>query len=185
MNARERFYAHLVILTLSALALSCGAMSKANRLVTEGNSAVKEGEKYYEQADAKAGELYDALDGFPGNRDQLKDKAQEILDLLDKGSAKLREGAAKFEEGSKTDIDAQLKEYLSLKAQEFNKRADRLEVEKEIPKAVMDNSVEDKEALRAKFIAKQERVTQLKKEWSELEERANKIYEANKDKIKS
>jgi|SRR5205085_2660495 len=185
MKARKRFYLYFVISALSACALACTAMSKANKLVEAGNSAVKEGEKFYEQADAKAKELYDALDGFPENRDQLKEKAQEVLDLLDKGIAKLREGASKFEEASRTNIDAQLKEYLSLKAQEFNKHAEHLEVEKDISRAVMDTSVEDKDALRARFVATQERVTQLQKEWADLEERANKIYEANKDKIKS
>lgn len=185
MNARKRFYLHFALSILSAFAISCGAMSRANKLVAEGNAAVKEGENFYEQANAKAKELNDALDGFPANRDQLKDKAQEVLDLLDKGIAKLREGASKFEEASRTNIDPQLKEYLSLKAQEFNKHAEHLEVEKDIPKAVMDTSVEDKDALRAKIVATQERLTQLEKEWTDLGERANKIYEANKDKIKS
>lgn len=183
MNPRKKLYSLCAVLMLSLCAASCGETRKANKFVEEGNAAVEEGKKLYEQADAKNTELVQSLDGFPGNRDQLKGKAQEALELLDKSIAKLREGAAKFDEGSKTNIDAKLKEYLTLKSQEFTKHAEHLEIEKEIPKSVMDTSITDADTLKEKFSSLQERLQKLEQEWTGLAERARKIEEENKDKF--
>jgi uncharacterized phage infection (PIP) family protein YhgE len=184
MNPRKNLYALCAVLILSIFAVSC-ATRQANKLIKDGNAAVEEGKKLYEQANTKETEMAQSLDGFPENRDQLKGKAQEITDLLDKAIAKLREGAAKFDEGSKTDIDAKLKEYLSLKSQEFSKHAEHLEVEKEIPKAVMDTSITDMDSLRAKFTSAQERLEKLQQEWIDLASKAEKIKQENKDKFES
>jgi len=185
MNPRNKLYSLLALLVLSLFAVSCGETRKANKFIEDGNAAVEEGKKLYEQADNKETELAQSLEGFPENRDQLKGKAQEIIDLLDKGIVKLREGASKFDEGSKTNIDAKLKEYLSLKSQEFAKHAEHLEVEKEIPKAVMDTSITDTDELKAKFTSVQERLEKLQQEWTDLASRAEKIQQENKDKFKS
>ena len=107
------------------------------------------------------------------------------MELLDRSIAKLREGGSKFDEASKTNLDAPLKEYLSLKSQEFNKHAEHLEVEKDMPRAITETSVQDIDALRAKFNETKEHIEKLQKEWSDFAERANKIQEQNKDKFKS
>jgi len=184
MNPRKRIYFLLFSLAVAALSLSC-ATSKANKFIDEGNAAVKEGERLAMEADTKITALAGDLDKFPENRDQLKGTAQEILERLDKSIAKLREAASKFDEGSKTDLDAPLKEYLSLKSQEFSKHAEHLDLLKAIPNSVMDTSIEDRAALDAKFTEIKDRVEKLEKEWTDLASRANKIQEANKDKFKS
>lgn len=184
MNSRNRLYTLVSLLILSALALSC-ATSKANKFIDEGNAAVRAGEQLATEADAKITALVAEIDKFPENRDELKVTAQEILDRLDKSIAKLREAASKFDEGSKTDLDAPLKEYLSLKSQEFNKHAEHLETLKGIPNAVMNTAVEDRPALDAKFAQINDQVEKMQKEWVDLSQRAAKIQEANKDKFKS
>ena len=184
MNPRKRRYALLALLILFIFAVSC-ATRQANKLIEEGNAAVEEGKKLYEQASAKESEMAQSLEGFPENRDQLKSKARELIDLLDKGIAKLQVGAAKFDEASKTNIDAKLKEYLSLKSQEFAKHAEHLEVEKEIPQAVMDTSITDMEGLKAKSTSAQERLEKLQQEWIDLASKAEKIKQENKDKFES
>jgi uncharacterized protein YxeA len=185
MHPRKKLYSLFILLILAAFAVSCGEMGKANKLIEEGNASVKEAEKSGQEADEKINELVAALDGFPGNRDQLKGTAQQTIDLLDKGIAKLRDAAQKFDEGSKKDIDAALKEYLSVKSQEYAKHAEHFETIKEVPKAVMDTSIEDGSALEAKFVQITERVEKLKKEWTDLGTRADKIYEDNKSKFQS
>lgn len=174
----------LVALAIAALSISC-ATTKANKFIDEGNAAVKEGEQMAMEADTKITALAGELDKFPENRDELKATAQEILTRLDKSIAKLREASGKFDEGSKTNLDAPLKEYLSLKSQEFNKHAEHLEVLKGIPNAVMDASITDRPALDAKFTEIKGRVETLEKEWEDLAARATKIQEQNKDKFKS
>ncbi|MDT5120754.1 MAG: hypothetical protein QOC96_236 [Acidobacteriota bacterium] len=184
MNPRKKFYSLLIILALTAFATSC-ATTKANKFIDEGNAAVKDGEKLAQDADAQLTKLGEGRANFPANRDELKGTAQEAIDLLDKAIAKLREGATKFDEGSKTNLDAPLKEYLSLKSQEFSKHAEHLEVLKDLPKAFMDPSVQDNAALDARFAPIKERVEKLQQEWTDLATRADKIQEQNKDKFKS
>lgn len=184
MNPRKKLYTLFVILSLAVFLLSC-ATGKANKFIEEGNAAVKDGEKFALDADAKLNQLSEGRANFPANRDQLKGTAQEAIDLLDKGIAKLREASSKFNEGSQVNLDAPLKEYLSLKSQEFSKHAEHLEALKELPKAFMDPSVEDNDALDAKFTPVKERVEKLEQEWTDLSQRADKIQEANKDKFKS
>lgn len=184
MNPRKKLYALFSLLILAASVAGCET-SKANKYIDEGNAAVKESEKMAVEADAKINELAAALPSFPENRDQLKGTSQEIIDRLDKSIAKLKEAAAKFDEGSKTNIDAPLKEYLSLKSQEFAKHAEHLETLKDIPKSVMDTAINDRPALEAKFAQIKERVEKLEKEWTDFSARAKKIQDDNKDKFKS
>jgi len=184
MNPRKKLYALFALLILSVFAVSC-ATRQANKLIEEGNAAVKDAQKYATDADAKVTEIISGLNDFPQNRDQLKPSAQAAIENLDKGIAKLREAAAKFDEGSKTNLDAPLKEYLSLKSQEFSKHAEHLDALKGIPNAVMDTSVEDADTLRAKVEQIKERVDKLEQEWTDLATKANKIQEDNKDKFKS
>jgi len=185
MNPRKRLYTLAAVLLLSVAALPACATRQANKLIDEGNAAVKEAEKFATDADAKINEIAAGLAEFPENRDQLKTPAQAALDNLDKGIAKLREAASKFDEGSKTNLDAPLKEYLSLKSQEFAKHAEHLETLKGIPNAITDTSVTDREVLNTKFAEIKERVEKLEQEWTDLSQRADKIQEANKDKFKS
>lgn len=184
MRFRSALYLVLLTLAVAAFSVSC-ATSKANKFIDEGNAAVKEGEALAMEADTKITALAGNLDKFPENREELKTTAQEILDRLDKSIAKLRLAAGKFDEGSKTNLDAPLKEYLSLKSQEFSKHAEHLDTLKGIPNAVMDASIEDRAALDERFTQIKDKVEKLEKDWTDLAERANKIQEANKDKFKS
>ncbi|PYS46910.1 MAG: hypothetical protein DMF68_17565 [Acidobacteria bacterium] len=184
MNPRRKLYFLIALLILAAFALSCGATNKANKLIDEGNADVKDGEKLAVDADAKITQLDNSLADFPANRDQLKGTAQEAMDLLDKGIAKLREASSKFDEGSKLNLDAPLKDYLTLKSQEFTKHAEHLEALKDYPMAIMDNSV-DRNALVDKVTDIKARVEKLQKEWTDLAQRADKIEQENKSKFKS
>ncbi|HYJ45648.1 MAG TPA: hypothetical protein VEV81_03470 [Pyrinomonadaceae bacterium] len=185
MNPRKKLYALSVLLLLSVFAVSCGEARKANKLIDEGNAAVKEAEKFANEADAKMNEIDNSLGDFPQNRDQLKPLAQTAIDDLDKGIAKLREAASKYDEGSKTNLDAPLKEYLSLKSQEYGKHADHLEAAKGLANLVIDPAIEDGDALKAKGTQILERIEKLKQEWTDLAARADKIQQENKDKFKS
>ena len=173
------------MLVLAALAVSCGELKEANKFVEEGNAAVKEAEKYAQEADAKIGQMETGLASFPEGREQLQGTSQEAIGLLDKSVAKLREAEKKFADGSQKDIDAALKEYLTVKSQEFGKHADHFEALKGIPQAVTDASITDREALNAKFSQVMTRVQQLEKEWTDLSTRADKIYQENKSKFAS
>jgi hypothetical protein len=183
MKPRKPLYALCALLGLACFLVSCGEMNKAKRLVEDGNNAVKESEKYAVEADAKLKELDRRREEFPGNREELGVVSKEAIELLDKASGKLREAASNYEAASQSKIDDKLREYLSLKAQEFSKHVEHLEAAREIPKSVMDSSVTDFSLLNERRIEINDQIEKLKKEWVDLAARAKKIQDENKEKF--
>ena len=188
MHPRTKRNALLAFLALAAFVLACSALgdetSKANKLVDEGNTLIEDGDNLGKKADSKSDELFEDIGNFPTNRDDLRKPAQELSDIIDQGAAKYRDAAKKFDEASKLKIDDKFKEYLSLKSQALNKHAEHIETLKGIPQAVMDTSVKDKTALSARFTGVKDKYDKLGKEMSDLEAKAEKIREENKDKFK-
>ncbi|HYG79518.1 MAG TPA: hypothetical protein VD861_03980 [Pyrinomonadaceae bacterium] len=186
MNRVKKIYLPIAVLVLAAFAASCaGDQQKANKLVEEGNAAVTEAEKLAAEGDTKINQFIPRMADFPEGRDQMKTTSQEVLGLLDKGTAKLREAQKKFDEASKLNVEAAYKEYLTVKSQEYGKHAEHLEVLKDIPDAFMDPAVTDGDALRERIVTIKERVDKLQKEWNDLASRADKIYQENRDKFKN
>lgn len=164
---RNAFFALTLMLTFI---LACSALSddteKANKLVAEGNTAIDEGNKLATDADAKGD----------------KASAQDAINTLTKAGEKYREAAKKFDEASKLKINDKFKEYLSLKSQEFNKRAELMEVAKKNSQAMLDS--DDPETLMTKVQENKTQVEKLDKEAKDLETKADKIRTDNKDLIK-
>lgn len=164
---RNAFFALTLMLTFI---LACSALSddteKANKLVAEGNTAIDEGNKLATEADAKGD----------------KASAQDAINTLNKAGEKYREAAKKFDEASKLKINDKFKEYLSLKSQEFNKRAEMMEVAKKNSQAMLDS--DDPETLMTKVQENKTQVEKLDKEAKDLETKADKIRTDNKDLIK-
>lgn len=183
MTPRKKLSALSALLITMCFYVACGEMSKAKRLVEDGNQAVKESEKYAVDADAKLKELDRRREEFPGNREQLSVVSKEAIELLDKAAQKLREAALDYETASQAKIDDKLREYLSLKSQEFTKHVEHLEAAREIPKSVMDTSVTDFSTLNERRIEIDDRIEKLKTEWVDLAARAKKIQEENKEKF--
>ena len=188
MHPHTKRNALLAFMLMVAFVLACSSLGneteKANKLVDEGNALVEEGNKLGQDAAAKNKELFDNIEDFPSNREDLKKPAKELSDIIDKGTEKFRDAAKKFDEASKLKLDDKFKEYLSLKSQEFNKHADHIEALKGIPNAVMDESVKDLRALNTKITAVNQQVEKVGKEWKDLEAKADKVREENKDKFK-
>ena len=164
---RNAFVALALMLTF---VLACSAFSdeteKANKLVGEGNTAINEGNKLATDADSKSD----------------KATAQESIDLLTKSAAKYREASKKFDEASKLKIKDKFKEYLSLKSQEFAKRAEIMDVARKSSQDMLAS--EDMESLTAKVQEHKTQHEKLSKEAKDLEDKAEKIRTENKDLIK-
>jgi hypothetical protein len=188
MHPQTKRNALLAFLAMAAFVLACSALGneteKANKLVNEGNTLIEDGDKLGQDAVSKRDELFADISNFPKNRDDLRKPAQELMDIIDQGAKKYREAATKFDEASKLKIDDKFKEYLSLKAQALNKHAEHIETLKGIPQAVMDESVKDRSALSTKFSGVKEKYDKLGKEMEDLEAKAEKIREENKEKFK-
>ena len=188
MYPQTKRNALLAFMLMAAFVLACSSLGneteKANKLVDEGNKLVEEGNKLGEDAQAKFKEISDNMSDFPDNREDLRQPSEELTEIIDKGSAKFREASKKFDEASKLKLDDKFKEYLSLKSQEFNKHAEHIEALKGIPQAIMDPAIKDGPALNKKLTSVNTSVEKVGKEWKDLEAKANKVREDNKDKFK-
>ena len=174
----------LAVLLAFVLACSGGnETDQANKLVAEGNAAINEGNKMATEAGAKNDSVFDQLsaEDFEASKEKLSPTAKEAVDGLTKSAAKYREAAKKFEEASKLKIDDKFKEYLSLKSQEFNKRAEQMDIGKGNAQALLDSN--DMQSLTAKITENRARYQSLDKESKDLESKADKIRSENKDKI--
>jgi len=101
---------------------------------------------------------------------------------MTKAAGKYRDASKKFDEASKLKIGDKFKEYLTLKSQEFAKRAEHMETATKNSQAVLDSA--DAVALMAKVTANKPQLEKLDKESKDLKEKADKIQAENKDSIK-
>src|SRR5918912_1098023 len=177
MHPQTKRNALLAFMLMAFFVLACKGFGdetdKANQLVDEGNKLVEEGNQLGQDAAAKNKEIFDNINDFPSNRDELRKPANELLDIIDKGSGKFRDASKKFDEASKLKVDDKFKEYLSLKSQEFNKHAEHIDSIKGIPQAVLDENIKDLRALNAKLTSVNDKIEKVGKEWKDLEAKAN------------
>ncbi|MBC7911800.1 MAG: hypothetical protein H7Y30_14940 [Pyrinomonadaceae bacterium] len=185
MYSKTRRNMLLAIAVMMAFVLACNSgLEEANKLVAEGNVAIQEGNKLALEAGPKHDRLFAEAkaESFEEDKERLKGTAKEAVDGLTKGAEKYREASKKFDEASKLKVDDKFKEYLTLKSQEFAKRAEQVDLAKGNAQAFLDSS--DPVSLMAKVNANQPRVEALEKESKDLETKADKIRTENKDKIK-
>ena len=162
--------------------LACGntdETDKANKLVNEGNAAITEGKKHASDADEKKNKMLQTNIAQLGEARTL---ANEAIREYDQAISKAKEAAGKFDEASKLKINDKFKDYLSLKAKEYNKRAELIETLKAIPQALIDSQN------RQSFISRANEATQkaerINKEADDLETQADKIQSDNPTLIK-
>jgi hypothetical protein len=176
----------LTLALLLAFVLACNMSNEtdaANKLVADGNAAINEGNKLATDAGAKNDQIFDGMGGdFEADKEKFTATAKEVVDGLTKSAAKYREASKKFEEASKLKIDDKFKEYLTLKSQEFSKRAEQMDIGKGNAQALLDSS--DGPSMMAKINANKPKLETLSKESADLETKAEKIRSENKEKIK-
>ncbi len=186
MYSQTKRNALIALAVLLAFVLACNSsndLEQANKLVSEGNAAIDEGNKLATDASAKNDKLFDGMtDDFEADKERLAPTAKEAVDGMTKSAEKYRDASKKFDEASKLKVDDKFKEYLSLKSQEFSKRAEQMDVAKGNAQAVLDSS--DKASVIAKIGENKTRLEKLNKESDDLQAKADKIRADNKDKIK-
>lgn len=185
MKPHLRNYTLLALLALLTFAVACTETEQANKLIEEGNAMITEANKMSEEAGTKYGKLLDNMTDENFSEEQAKSKSDinAAADAFGKSAEKYRAAAKKFEEASKMKVDDKFKEYLSFKAQEFNKNADGSEAAQALVKALADSA--DGAAFKAKIAELKPKVDQLSKEATEFQQKAEKIRTENKDKFKS
>ena len=183
MNNQRHSTPVVALLLLVAVVLACNKTvdetAQANKLVTEGNTAVQEGRKHVAEAVAKV----DKMMRTPVSKlKEARATAAEAIEAYDQAKGKCKEASKKFEEASKLKIKDKFKEYLTLKAKEFDKRAELVETAKGTPQALID--AKNRVSFVSVANANNERVDRLTKEADDLAIQADKLQKDNPDSIK-
>ena len=171
----------LLILVVAVLACSSGdETEKANKLVDEGNAAVKEAKKHVADAEEKKQKM---LQTNVAQLEEARATAKEAIAAYDKAKEQCKEASKKYEEASKLKVKDKFKEYLTLKMKEWDKRAEVVETAKGTPQALIDS--ENRSAFIGMANANNERVDRLSKEADDLAAQADKLQKDNPDIFKS
>ena len=180
------FSSHVAFILLIAAIWACGNTGtntsdtdKANKLVDEGNAAVDQVKKFFEDADAKTQQMMHT------DRRRVAEArvlAAGAIAAYDKAAEKCKEAASKYDEASRLQISDKFKQYLILKTKEFNKRAELMQAGKDTPQALIESTNWSSFYNRAN--SNQTKIDQLLKEAQDLGAQADKIQKDNPDIFK-
>lgn len=188
MNSTRNLNAIMAVFLMVVAVLACSLgdeTDKANKLVDEGNAAVQEANKYVTEAEEKKQKMYNAVPSIKTDAqlEQARALAKEAIAAYDKAKEKCDAVAKKYEEASNLKIKDKFKEYLTLKAKEWKKRAETVETAKGTPQALIDS--ENGGIYTTKANANNEKVDKLSKEANDFASQAEKLQKENKDVFKS
>lgn len=173
----------LSILVIAVLACSGGKNSevdKANKLVQEGNASVQDAKKFLTEAEEKKAQM---MKTPVSQLAQARTLAAESVAAYERTKEKCKEAAQKYDEASRMKVNEKFRDYLILKAKEFNKRAEIVDTAKDTPQAVIESTNRSSFVNRAN--ANNQKVAQLVKEADDLSAQADKLQKDNPDIFKS
>jgi bacterioferritin (cytochrome b1) len=181
MNSPRHSSTFMALLLLVVAVLACGGneTEQANKLVDEGNAAVKDGKTFVTDAEAKKQKM---LQTNVSELAEARTLAKEVIALYDKAEDKCKEAAKKYDEASRLKIGDKFKEYLALKVKEYNKRAEVVETAKGTPQALIDS--ESRTSFISRANENNEKVDKLSKEAEDLAAQGTKMEKDNPDMFK-
>jgi hypothetical protein len=182
MNSQRHSSMIMALFLLVAAVLACSSgdeTEKANKLGDEGNAAVEEGKKFFQDADDKKQKM---LQTNVSQLAEARTLAKESIAAYDKAEEKCKEAAKKYDEASKLKISDKFKEYLGIKVKEYNKRAELVEAAKGTPQALIDSESRSSFITRAQ--ANNDKVAALAKEADDLAGQAKKLEADNPNMFK-
>lgn len=180
----------LTAVLLIGLSLACSIGEEtdaANKLVDEANAVIKT----YNEATVKSGKLFTELLGdnltkvedLEAYKTQNKARFDELLSLNGQIEKSGAEAIEKFEAASKLKVDEKFKEYLTVKVQEFKKRAEADKLTAPFVKSFLEaKDVEKMDKLIGDYNKKS---AETVKESEELMKKADQIVKDNPNSIKN
>ena len=180
----------LITMLLASLVFSScqanPAVDEANRLNQSAGEDVKEVERLARENKDRESRITRALNA--GKNDDARRELDEAVEAIDKGIGRGLVAEDKLNQASQLDVDADIKQYLSLRAQSVNKA---LEAFAEVRNGLLilrdsTGSTDKSVTERAKNEIQQSsvRFDQLISESEQLERQADDIARRNPDKIK-
>ncbi|MFO1041083.1 MAG: hypothetical protein U0941_04810 [Planctomycetaceae bacterium] len=174
-----------IIITLCSLLMSWGT-TQANKQVDEANTASQSANALVGEFVPKYQELFKEanLQGFPGNREDLKPIALEGKEKLTKAAEQFRLAATKLEEAAGRPVSKPLSEYWGLKVKSYRKLAESKEKFVQVVELFLDESITTLDILDGKLGPLIEEATKLNTESDAFDAEAKKIQDANPKEFK-
>ena len=174
------FMAFVLLIATVPACKSGNETAKANKLVDEGNAAVQKAKTNITEAEQLKKKM---LTTDVSHLDDARNIAKEAIAAYERAEENCKEAASKYDEASRLKLNDKFKEYLTLKAKEYNKRAELVQMAKGVPQALIDS--EGRQSWVSKANEVQEKVAALSKEADALGAQADKIQKDNPDIFKS
>ncbi|MEW6127440.1 MAG: hypothetical protein AB1757_10420 [Acidobacteriota bacterium] len=154
---------------------------KANKVVDVANAAIKDANENLTKGGQLLVKMEQAVASIEEDQDleAARAQAKEAIATLEKARDKYKESGEKFIEASKFKLQDKYKEYLEAKGAEMKKRAEYVDVVIGEPKALLDT--ESKADYQAKVKDVVSKSDAVKKDADDLEAKAKKIQDENKD----
>lgn len=192
IDKRGRVNAVLALLLLATVTLACSSLKnlgknpteEVNKLVGQARDNLEEIDKIDEAATQKQRDLNKAMNDK--NVDEAKRILGELVTDIEKGLEKGKDAADKVEQASKLDVNANCKEYLSIKAQAFRKEVEAWTAMRDAAVIARDNySAQGLPAdKRTEYTNKYNDFKKLRQEARDLHKKASDIARANPNMCK-
>ena len=187
MNKQTNITAIFASLLLLVFIIACGGnqVEEANKLISDANKLVDEAKELVVKTDARNKELFseDIKETLKDYKRKMAAEAKSIVEDYAKAADKSQAAGKKFAEAGKLNVADKFKEYLDLKAKEFDKRAEAINFAKGNAQAFID--LDDVNAMQKQFGENNKKSQSLMKEAEELAGKAEKIQTEHKEIFKS
>lgn len=190
MKQHNKLNAIFIILAMVALVLACGGGSQtteANKIVDTANKKLDEAKELYSKTEDRNKKLFSAdirtvgqLQYYKAEKDS---EAKSIVSDYEKTSEMLKDIARQYDDVSRLNLDEKYKEYAKLKSNEYNKRAEAVNIRKGNAQAFSE--IDDPKIMMTKFDENNKKSDKLFTEAEEIGAKAKKIEEENKEIFKA
>lgn len=147
------------------------------RAIEDSNNAVKDAVRYAGEAMPLFQQMLKDIDsqGLSDFRAHQKESAAKTNDLLGKAAEGFRRGKAKLEEAQPLNRKEEMAPYLAVKARSYGLRAQAFEINQEIVRLVLDDSITSIDALGPKLTEAATRRDEINKNADAANNEANEI----------
>lgn len=179
----------MMLVGLIGLSAACdgGQTEEANKMINEANALIDKTKATNDKADSLLNDLMGAnmtkAEDIEQYKSDNKAKFDEAVSLFEQSEKNISEAAGKFEQASKMQLDDKFKEYVTLKAQAFKKRAESYKA----TAGYIKTFIAEKDTTKADQLTadSNKKSADLIKEANDLDAKAEKIVKDNPSSFKS
>lgn len=186
MKKQSKLNLILIICAAIALLPACGGSyqtDQANKIVQEANKKLEDAKSLYVKTDGRNKELFSANIRTRNDLRAYKiigaGTAKEIVSDYEKAAQMLKEIAKQYDEVSRLNLPEKYKDYAKLKADEYNKRSEAMDVRKGNAMAFME--IDDPDTMLSKFDENNSKSDRLFNDAEEISAKARRVEDENKD----